>query len=192
MIQSPLFMRCVSCSSEISDASRYCPACGRFVDSSNEATLVDDQPGSNGETIAPTTPGRTPSHPPSPVHRSSRTPSRSASLLSSSDALGGGRFTPGQIIADRYRVEYPLVTFALFLVIWLSIVLVLKRVGLLAIVVGLVVQNILAVFPMTSHLSRWYATAGLTGIFVILALTICGFFTALAGRRIFSGEALDK
>jgi hypothetical protein len=88
--------------------------------------------------------------------------------------------------------EYPVVSFALFLVIWLSIVLILKRVGLLAIVVGLVVQNILGVFPMTSHLSRWYATAGLTGIFVILALTLYGFFTALAGQRIFSGEALDK
>jgi len=88
--------------------------------------------------------------------------------------------------------EYPIVTFVLLGIIWLSIVLVLKRVGLLAIVVGLVVQNVLVVFPMTFHLSRWYATAGLTGIVVILALTIYGFFTALAGQRIFSADALDK
>jgi len=88
--------------------------------------------------------------------------------------------------------EYPVVTFVLLGIIWLSIVLVLKRVGLLAILVGLVVQNVLVVFPMTFHLSRWYATAGLTGIVVILALTIYGFFTALAGQRIFSVEALDK
>jgi serine/threonine protein kinase len=88
--------------------------------------------------------------------------------------------------------EYPVIAFAFFLVIWLSIVLILKRVGLLAIVVGLVAQNVLGVFPMTSHLSRWYATAGLIGIFVILALTVYGFFMALARQRIFSGEALDK
>jgi hypothetical protein len=33
-----------------------------------------------------------------------RPPSNSAGTLSSSDAIGGGRFVPGQIIADRYRI----------------------------------------------------------------------------------------
>jgi Protein kinase domain len=33
-----------------------------------------------------------------------RPPSASAGTLSSSDAIGGGRFVPGQIIADRYRI----------------------------------------------------------------------------------------
>jgi serine/threonine-protein kinase len=33
-----------------------------------------------------------------------RPPSHSAGTLSSSDAIGGGRFVPGQIIADRYRI----------------------------------------------------------------------------------------
>jgi protein kinase-like protein len=97
-------MRCPSCSSEIPDASRYCSACGRVVDSSNETTLVGDNLGIEGETIAPTPPRRAPWHPSTTQQRSSRNPSSSASLLSSSDAVGGGRFTPGQIIADRYRV----------------------------------------------------------------------------------------
>jgi Protein kinase domain len=97
-------MRCPSCSSEIPDRSRYCSACGRLVDSSNDATLIDDKLGNEGETIAPATPRRTPSHPAPPPHRSSRSSLGSAALLSSSDAIGGGRFTPGQIIADRYRV----------------------------------------------------------------------------------------
>jgi len=77
-------------------------------------------------------------------------------------------------------------------IIWVSVVLVLKKVGLLALIVGLVVQNVLVVFPMTSHLSRWYANAGLTGIAVITALLIYGFFTGLAGRPLFTGAALDK
>src|ERR1700736_1962415 len=96
-------MRCPSCSSEIPDASRYCSACGRVVDSSNETTLVGDNLGIEGETIAPTPPRRAPWHPSTPQQRSLRNPSSSASLLSS-DSIGGGRFTPGQIIADRYRV----------------------------------------------------------------------------------------
>jgi hypothetical protein len=96
-------MRCPSCSSEIPDASRYCSACGRVVDSSNETTLVGEKIGIEGETIAPASPRRTP-HPSTPQHRSTRSPSSSSGFLSSSDAIGGGRFTPGQMIADRYRV----------------------------------------------------------------------------------------
>ena len=88
--------------------------------------------------------------------------------------------------------EYPVLTYFVLGVIWISIVLILKKVGLLALVVGLVVQNVLVVFPMTSHLSRWYANAGLTGIVVIAALLVYGFFTALAGRPIFTGAVLDK
>ena len=33
-----------------------------------------------------------------------RSPSASAGTLSSSDSIGGGRFVPGQIVADRYRI----------------------------------------------------------------------------------------
>jgi hypothetical protein len=88
--------------------------------------------------------------------------------------------------------EYPVLTYLYFVVIWFSIVLVLKKVGLLALIAGLVVQNVLVVFPMTSHLSRWYAHAGLTGIVVITAIILYGFFTGLAGRPLFTGAALDK
>ena len=88
--------------------------------------------------------------------------------------------------------EYPVLTYLFFAIIWFSIVLVLKKVGLLALIVGLVVQNVLVVFPMTSHLSRWYANAGLTGIVVIAALLTYGFFTSLAGRPLFTGAALDR
>src|SRR6266849_5159447 len=97
-------MFCPSCGVEISSTGRFCSSCGARVDFDGGATFVDEQTGGEGETIAPATPRRTPSHPASPPHRSSRSPSSSAGFLSSSDAIGGGRFTPGQIIADRYRV----------------------------------------------------------------------------------------
>src|SRR5229473_3012705 len=97
-------MFCPSCGVEISSTGRFCSSCGARVDFDGGATFVNEQTGGEGETIAPATPRRTPSHPASPPHRSSRSPSSSAGFLSSSDAIGGGRFTPGQIIADRYRV----------------------------------------------------------------------------------------
>jgi hypothetical protein len=57
--------------------------------------------------------------------------------------------------------------------------------------VGLVVQNVLIVFPVTSHLSRWYASESLTGILAIAAIAVYGFRTSLAGKPLFSGQALE-
>ena len=97
-------MFCSSCSAEISSTARFCSSCGAPIDFNSGATFVDDQVTGEGETIAPTTPRRPPSHPPTPLHRSARPPSSSPASPSSSDSIGGGRFTPGQIIAGRYRV----------------------------------------------------------------------------------------
>jgi hypothetical protein len=63
---------------------------------------------------------------------------------------------------------------------------VLKRFGLLVLVVGLVVQNILLVFPTTTHLSRWYAAPALVGLIAIAALSFYGFQTARAGKPLFT------
>ncbi len=88
--------------------------------------------------------------------------------------------------------EYPIVAFVLSAVIWLSIVLVLKRFGLLVLVTGLVAQNVLILFPVTTHLSRWYAAPALTGLAAIAALAFFGFHTARAGQPIFSGAVLEN
>ncbi len=97
-------MFCSSCSAEISSTGRFCSSCGSPIDFNSGATFVDDQLTGEGQTIAPPTPRRPPSHPPTPLHRSARPPSSSPASPSSSDSIGGGRFTPGQIIAGRYRV----------------------------------------------------------------------------------------
>jgi protein kinase-like protein/zinc ribbon protein len=95
-----------------------------------DAATLDHTPdlgdGLTLDSPAPVAPGRTPSAAPrlpagprlgsggagagSPAvpkfstPRVPRPPSASAGTLSSSDAIGGGRFVPGQIIADRYRI----------------------------------------------------------------------------------------
>jgi hypothetical protein len=88
--------------------------------------------------------------------------------------------------------EYPALTYLYLGIIWLSILLMLRRFGMLTLVVGLVVQNVLLVFPTTSHFSRWYASAGLTAIVVVLGVACHGFYASLGGKPLFSGAALDR
>jgi len=87
--------------------------------------------------------------------------------------------------------DYFWVTFLASAVIWLSIYFMLRRFGLLALVVGLVVQNMLVVFPMTTHLSRWYASGAIAGMLTIIGIALFALHTALAGQPLFSAKVLD-
>jgi Protein kinase domain len=87
--------------------------------------------------------------------------------------------------------EYPWIAAVFLVLLYLSFLLVLKRFGLLSLVVGLVVQQVLLIFPATIHLSRWYAAPSLAGMTAIAALTIYGFRTALAGQSAFSMKAFE-
>ena len=87
--------------------------------------------------------------------------------------------------------DYLWATFVAASVIWLSIYLVLRRFGVLALCVGLVVQNVLVVFPMTSHLSRWYASGAIAGLLTIVAIALFGLHSALAGQSLFHSRVLD-
>lgn len=88
--------------------------------------------------------------------------------------------------------DYFWITFLAAAIIWLSIYLVLRRFGVLALVAGLVVQNILVVFPISSHLGRWYASGGIAGMVTITAIALVAFYFALAGQQLFSPAALDE
>jgi hypothetical protein len=88
--------------------------------------------------------------------------------------------------------EYPAFGAVALVVLYLSFLLVLKRFGLLPLVVGLAAQNVLLVFPATIHLSRWYAAPSLAGLSAIALLAIYAFRTALAGQPLFSLESLER
>src|SRR5690349_7749208 len=96
-------MFCPTCGAKASATAKFCSSCGQAMDSDTGATLMDHGGGFEGETIAP--PSSTPRKPPL-TPAPSRTPrsARSSDPLTSSDAIGGGRFTPGQILAERYRI----------------------------------------------------------------------------------------
>jgi hypothetical protein len=88
--------------------------------------------------------------------------------------------------------ENPVFGAVALVVLYVSFLLVLKRYGLLPLVVGLVVQNVLLSFPATVHLSRWYAAPALAGLSAIFLLTVYAFRTALAGQSLFSVDSLDR
>jgi serine/threonine protein kinase len=96
-------MFCTSCGAQVSSSGKFCSVCGSAVDLNTAQTIDSNDLSADQNTIAPPTTPRRPSSPPTPGH-SRRTPSSGAPGLTSSDPIGGGRFTPGQMIADRYRV----------------------------------------------------------------------------------------
>src|SRR6202158_2131459 len=102
MVESRPPMYCPSCGAQVSPAGRFCTSCGKPVEGDAATTLAGDEIGREAETFAHPAPPRKPtSSPPGP--RTPRSPS-GGSPLTRSDPIGGGRFTPGQIIAERYRV----------------------------------------------------------------------------------------
>ncbi len=100
-------MFCTTCGNKISGTARFCGKCGAGVEEADpDTTVLGDQASldANLETLAPdaappvrATPRETPRSRPR-----STPPSNPA--LSSSDPIGGGRFAPGTILADRYRI----------------------------------------------------------------------------------------
>ncbi|HWB98278.1 MAG TPA: protein kinase, partial [Bryobacteraceae bacterium] len=87
-------VKCRSCSSDNPDAGRYCGSCG--------APLVKTPPPSEIPTIA-VVPGESPPTPVSTRGSSPRTP-RSGPSRITSESIDEGRFPPGTLLADRYRI----------------------------------------------------------------------------------------
>lgn len=95
-------MFCSSCGVKVSPSARFCSRCGKPVDAETEAARLDHEVGFEGETIAPAS---TPRKPPSaPVSSRNLRTTPTPGPLTSSDPIGGGRFAPGQILGDRYRI----------------------------------------------------------------------------------------
>ncbi len=68
--------------------------------------------------------------------------------------------------------------------------LVLFRFGLLPVLVGSAVQNLLDEFPLTFDLTAWYGHVTLLVLPVVVAVALWGFRVALAGRALFRDEIL--
>jgi hypothetical protein len=76
-------------------------------------------------------------------------------------------------------------------IIWGIALVILIRFGLLPLMVALCINNLLDVYPLTTHLSAWYAETTIFVFSVILAAAIFGFYTSTVGKPLFGGISLD-
>ncbi|HWY08156.1 MAG TPA: protein kinase family protein, partial [Candidatus Acidoferrales bacterium] len=103
-------MFCSACGKQVAETARFCSHCGGAI-GADETVLGDVGLLESGETLAPDNltagtsqpAGRPPSAVGSAHATGRRTPSASTTS-SSSEPIGGGRFAPGAIVAQRYRI----------------------------------------------------------------------------------------
>jgi len=94
-------MYCSQCGSAVPETAKFCAACGSGVSKASGGTTFA---GADDETIAPQTAavGRNKVGALSPL--TPKAASNPSGVLSSSDAIGGGRFAPGTVLEGRYRI----------------------------------------------------------------------------------------
>jgi serine/threonine protein kinase len=68
----------------------------------------------------------------------------------------------------------------------------LRRLGLLWLVVSFVFAGLLNEFPLTTQMSSWYAGISLAGILLMAAMALYGFYTSLGARPAFGGAVLEE
>jgi hypothetical protein len=71
-------------------------------------------------------------------------------------------------------------------------VFLLRRLGLLWLVVAFVFSSFLKNFPLTTQGSAWYAGISLAGILLMAAMAFYGFYTSLGGQPMFGGAVLEE
>jgi serine/threonine protein kinase len=88
-------MKCPSCASNLPDNVRFCSACGKPVENTDDVATLSF---ANATVSSPLPPSpRPPSRSPSSSRSSSRT-------SSAAEFLTEGRFLPGRLVAGRYRI----------------------------------------------------------------------------------------
>ena len=98
-------------------------------------------------------------------------------------ALAMLMFNPGTGHPAPYMIGL-LITIPLFF-------FVLLRFGLLSIVVGTTVCDLLLILPLTFDITAWYSYITLLTLFVTVGVAVWGFWVALAGRPLFRDEVLQ-
>jgi serine/threonine-protein kinase len=87
--------------------------------------------------------------------------------------------------------DHPVLNAALYVGLWGIALLLLIRFGLLPFMMALCINNFLEVYPLTTHLSAWYAGPTIFVFSIIVATAIFGFYTSTAGKPLFGGISLD-
>ena len=84
--------------------------------------------------------------------------------------------------------NYPLIDGVSWTLLYSVAVLVVFRVGFIALAVGIFVTDLLVNVPLTLDFSLWYAPNTLFPLLSVAALLAWGFYHSLAGRKLWNPE----
>jgi predicted Ser/Thr protein kinase len=87
--------------------------------------------------------------------------------------------------------EHPVLSVTASVLVFGTALLILVRFGLLALLVGLTLNNVLEAYPLTGHFGEWYAQPTIIVFAMIAALAVFGFYTATAGKSRLGNISLD-
>lgn len=87
--------------------------------------------------------------------------------------------------------DHPLIDSPVWIIIYLIAAIAVVRFGLIVLAVAVFTANVLLNLPFTLDSSAWYTPASICVILSIVALAGWGFYTALAGQRLFKEELFD-
>jgi hypothetical protein len=107
------------------------------------------------------------------------------------ESVAGAVFILAFAVPSLSEAEHPRIAVPLSMAVWATIVFVLVRFGLLAVVSLSLVQELLLVSPLTRDVSAWYAGASISVVLLVLLVAGVGFYTALGGRPLLSEELLE-
>ena len=84
------------------------------------------------------------------------------------------------------------VTFVFGLILNTLTVILIIRLGLLALVASIVFGVCFLGLPLTTQGSAWYSSLSLAGILLMAALALCAFYISLGGRPVFGGLVIEE
>jgi hypothetical protein len=87
--------------------------------------------------------------------------------------------------------QHAVVDTPVWLIIYLIAAIAVVRFGLVVLAVATFSANILLNVPYTMDFGEWYAPASVAVALSVVVLAGWGFYTALAGQKVFSGEIFD-
>jgi hypothetical protein len=87
--------------------------------------------------------------------------------------------------------QHPLIDSPVWVIIYLIAAIAVVRFGLVVLAVAVFTANILLNVPYTLDFGEWYAPASFAVVLSIIVLAVWGFFTALAGQKLFKEEMFD-
>jgi predicted Ser/Thr protein kinase len=96
-------------------------------------------------------------------------------------------FATPLILASRH----PGLAGPMFVAIYTIAAVAVVRSGLVTLAAGILTANILSTVPVTANVSSWYVGSSVFAYSTVLALSLWGFYTSLAGQRLWKADPFD-